>query len=632
MKKKIDNIKSQMNYSKAGKVSTYFYSYIFHINSQTNKKLLKFKKRKKLYNDILKDDISSPNEDETDPYFQDNIFDKDYKPKIIINKNKKNKKYAIKSSCSYLNKIKSKESEIMKIRRDLMSNNYNKSFNKYKHHLLHHNELENDSIEKKKAQPSCTRYFPKLDFVNKKIIYSIPFIKMSGRKPTILIKKIKKINDNIKKPKTCDNNNYKAHSSRIEFKVTNNKTFNTFDDEKNQIISQSNSTLFDFRLKKEKNKNELYAEYSPLKNRLSTSLSLNSLTKRKSHSVLNSKNIIEKINENDKSKATNSKSKIQKDKFIMNVINKKIQMNNDKYMIKNKDRANLTSYRSSLKNINNNKINFKNNKSNMCGSRSCLNLKSAKLQKEYKGINFGKMLSREYLNKLNKHKDDIKTILTPNYSAIQQNNIMNVLYVKKDQVNKPKPFIGYNEDFTYDINKVYNKYNNHSSPRVFNIKKMTGRERDGNNSPLPTFMLRMYDRNSIDSLNETSLKMNNYINGSFKDIQSSFNDKKSFNTKFQVEELKRNNIFEERNIRKIINRKIKMELDKDKNINSNIKMSKNNFSDRTEEKYFNKTNGNKSWKNLLGEFYKINYDNLEESLIGGKIDGITLKSYKDSKY
>jgi hypothetical protein len=95
----------------------------------------------------------------------------------------------------------------------------------------------------------------------------------------------------------------------------------------------------------------------------------------------------------------------------------------------------------------------------MCESRSCLNLISNKLNQEYKGINFSKMLSREYLNKINKHKDSIKTILTPNYSAIQQNNIKNVLYVKKNQVNKSKPFIGYNEEFTYDINKIYNKYN-----------------------------------------------------------------------------------------------------------------------------------------------------------------------------
>jgi hypothetical protein len=239
------------------------------------------------------------------------------------------------------------------------------------------------------------------------------------------------------------------------------------------------------------------------------------------------------------------------------------------------------------------------------------------------------MLSREYFNKINKHNDIIKTILTPNYSAIQQNNIKNVLYDKKNQVNKPKPFIGCNEDFKYDINKIYTKYNNHSSPRVFNIKKMTGRDRGDNNSPLPTFMLRMYDRNSVDSFNETSLKMNNYINGSFKHIQSSFNDKKSFNTKLQVEELNKNNIFEERNIRKLINRKIKMELEKDKN--KNKKINKDNYNDRSEEKYFYNTNRNKSWKNLLGEFYKINYDNLEQSLIGDKIDGITLKSYKNSK-
>ena len=628
MKKKIDNIKNQVNYSKAGKYSTYLYSYIFHINSQTNEKLLKSKQRKKLFNDFLKEDLSTRNEDEIDPYFRSNIFDEDQKQPLLIkdkNKNKNNnKKFAIKGSCSYLNKTNSKEKDIIKIRKDLMNNNYNESFNKYKYHLLHHNEIYIDSIEKKKVEPSCTKYFPKLDFVSKKIIYSIPFIKMSGRKPTILVKKI---NDNIERPKAYDNNNDKTNSSRVKIKDINNRSLNTFGDEKNLLISQSNSTLFDFRKENEKSNNELYSEYLPLKNRLSTSLSLNSLTKRKSHSLLNSKNIIENNNENDKSKDNKDNSKFKKDKLLMNAINKKIQINNDKYMINIKDRTNLTSYRSSLESKNNNKINFNNNKSNMCGSKSCLNLNANKLKKECKGINFKKMLSREYLNKINKHKDNFQSILSPNYSAIQPNNIMNILYVKKNKVNKQKPFIGYREDFTYDINKIYNKYNNHSSPRTFNIKKMTGRDRDDTYSPLPTFMLRMYDRNSVDSLNENSFKMNNYINGSFKDVHSSFNDKKSFNIKLQIEELKKNNIFEERNIRKLINKKIKMEFNKDKN----IKMNKDNYNDRTEEKYFNKTNRNKSWKKLLGEFYKINYDNLEQSFSGDKIDRITLKSYKNSK-
>ena len=115
MKKSIDNIKNQLNYSKAGKYSTYFYSYVFNMNSETNKKLLKLKKRKKLYNDILQEeDVSIPNEDEDeiDPYYQYNIFDKDYSPKLVINKNQKNdKEFEIKGSCSYLNKINSKENE-----------------------------------------------------------------------------------------------------------------------------------------------------------------------------------------------------------------------------------------------------------------------------------------------------------------------------------------------------------------------------------------------------------------------------------------------------------------------------------------------------------------------------------------
>ena len=276
-------------------------------------------------------------------------------------------------------------------------------------------------------------------------------------------------------------------------------------------------------------------------------------------------------------------------------------------------------------------------KSNLYESKSCFNLYINKLKdldnKKYKGINFEKMLSREYLDKINRNEEPIHPMITPNYSAVDPKSIMKVIYSKETYSHSPEKFHGYNGDFTYDINKIFNKYNNHISPRAFHFNKMAGRPNDSNNNILPFFMLKLFDRNSINNINEISLKMNNYSNGGFKENKSSFNDKKSFNIRLQLEELKKKdniNIMEYKNknniFKKLINKKIKFDGDnrikKDK-IEKEINKDKNLL--------FNKIIKNKPWKNLLGEFYRIDFDELDKyhSFIGTKIDGITLKSYKE---
>lgn len=706
MEEKINSIKNGFNFSQAGKSSIKKYLYLIDRNKESNEKILKYKKRRKLFEDFFQDNVmSAPNSININSYFSsEDIFSKCDNPKTIItstgNKNKENRnEFEIRTSCSYLNKNKNTESDIYKIRKNIINNNYEKSFDKYKYHLLHHNETNIDMFEKRKVQPSCTRYNPKLDYIYKKIIYSIPFKKISGRQIKSEINKNKNIKVNITKLKknknkfknnsvkelklnTARNNtniqknekfipgsvNMKYQLPRqslpnhndFRIRINNNDNSYLFGKNQNSLTEKKSKTIFSFKITSPSPKiinsdNYIITNYSNLQP------SLNVITKRTTNSLINfsRKNYKKKNNKNKNNNEDNiinegnklfkKDSKTKKNENIN--INKKILKKNEKDddskipsdNIDNSNQEkfmNTTSYKSYMNRNNYSKKNAKNNtnKLNIYISKSCKNLNINNKIKNYKGINFEKMLSREYLDKINRYEEPIHPMITPNYSSIEPKSIMKVVYSKNKYNNaaynhKTEEFHGYNGDFTYDVNKIYYKYNNHTSPRVFTFNKMSGRCKDDNNSSLPFFMNRLSDRNSIENFNENSFKMNNYLNGNFRQIQSSFNDKKTYNVRLQLDELKnKNNI----NILEY-NNKFTNNNKKDKHIHKKIRFiyneSKNgeNINYNGKSKIFNKILRNKSWKYLLGDYYKIDFDDLEkyQSFIGTKVDGITLKSYKN---
>jgi hypothetical protein len=115
--------------------------------------------------------------------------------------------------------------------------------------------------------------------------------------------------------------------------------------------------------------------------------------------------------------------------------------------------------------------------------------------------------------------------------------------------------------------------------------------------------------------------MNNFANGSFQEVQSSFNEKKTFNSRLKLEEIKRENKIMEYNnkyLKRLPNKKIRY-LDEKKDKSEINIIPKNTW-----------------WKNKLGEFYKKDYDelgnNLSSSFIGSQVDGVTFKIFKKSKY
>ena len=697
MKSKNINIEKQYSYSKVGKFSLQKYSYLTDKNQKINEKLLKKKNRKNLFNDFFKEPVIIPKTEDMESFFSnDDIFNKEYKINLLSN-NLNNKEFEVKSSCSYLNKNKNTENKLYKIRANIINNNFNRSFDKYKYHLLHHNESPNYFMEKK-ISPSCTRYNPKLEYIYKKLIYSISFKKMSGRQNKFKNKDIKelsyhKIKEDNDISKIYGSKEFKSSFSKsplnsidkyihgsvnMKFQLSrqslpnhndfrirnnifnNNKNLSLYDKEQEDIFNKKMyKTQFYLKNENSVKNNFIFTNYKMFPKITNRSQSLLKTMKKKFSKILLKKLKIKDKNNIDQSQKNkinnivlkNEKIKSEIEKNLLNYVSESkvndddnnIYINNNGIKSKKKIEKQNNKYsqifpESSFfikgKNLKNELLNKNNSnkKSKLCESKSCLNINTFKsknvLDKHHKGINFEKMLSREYLNKINRYEESMHPMITPSCSAVVPKSIMKVIYSKCRHNHSPKKFHGFNGEFTFDINKIFYKYNNHFSPRIFHFNKMEGRSKN-KNSNLPSFMLGLFYRNSLDNFNENSLKMNNYFNGNFQEIKSTFNAKKSFNIRLILDELKKKDNI---NIMEYKNKKNIMKQPK----NTNIK-KKNNL-----DNSYNNKNGllniigkNKSWKKLLGEFYRIDFDKLEKynSFIGTKLDGVTLKSYnKKDKY
>ena len=596
-------MKKYVNYSKAGKDSVKKYLYL--LNKTYKPKIAP----DEMFSFKEKDD----SEDNDSYIYHEDIFNKTYEKKLTDNDKKEEildekKILKIKSTCSSLNKKQNAGNEFLQVRDDIINNKFDLKFDKYKYHLLHHNENYDYIFNKRRIGPSCAKYQPKFEYTYKKLIYSIPFKKMSGRQRQIVIKKIKQDN----------NNNQQSTGKKIVSsldKIKQSPIKNRFKIKKEKLRNKNNryerNTIFDSIISKQSKRKDSSNSINS-NNFVFTNNELNFIRKKiKLEKKKNLSKQKEIIKANSMNKFNLNKEKLlekinlqtpQQQSDSTQIFHLKITNNND--FITNKSSEKNT-IKSQLKSEDNNNIN-----------------QSLNQTVKYKAINFKKMLSREYLNKIKSSKEPIHPMVTPNYSSIEPKTIMKVLYsktLKKDNNNK---IIAYNNDFTYDINEIYNKYNNHHYPKKFNLSKMCGRFENEKNT-LPVFMLRSFDRNSIDNLNESSLKMNNYANSTFQDFKSSFKVKQTFNARIKLNELKNENQVmqynKKFNLKKMLNKKIRY-LDEKKEKSDISIIPRNTW-----------------WKNRLGEFYKKDYDELSQnfssSFLGTKVDGITYKIYENkSKY
>ena len=153
------------------------------------------------------------------------------------------------------------------------------------------------------------------------------------------------------------------------------------------------------------------------------------------------------------------------------------------------------------------------------------------LQKEIiKGPNFKQMISRETLDKLKDDKIPVVPYLLPDFSSVRERSIMMVVYDrKKHKINRSKTasLSRIDNTFYYNPNDILTKINNYVTSHPPNFKMMTSRPDD--DDPLPSYMKKIYTRNSCYDITQLSLKLNNFKNRGFAKMDSSFFPKKSFN-------------------------------------------------------------------------------------------------------
>ena len=401
----------------------------------------------------------------------------------------------------------------------------------------------------------------------------------------------------------------------ISFGLNNNKSFkNSFSNIKNIEESQNEEENYDYEEK--------------VKHNISNNIDGNTLSsanynkttsgKKKDSSIYYNNNETDIIYPNNISK---------NDSNIL--ISKNYSYKNEKNFLRNGD----------------NKLTTNNNNSTSFNENNTSKKRLTVLNKSYKNIpniitksvlpslnnnkvvNFDKMLSREYINKINERKVNIYSTITPNFESIRPKSIMKVMYEEKkiERKNKKKEFKSSFNEFVYDVNKNFNSYNNHSPPKVIYLDKISGREIN-NNSPLPSYMVNQYNRNAFNTFSDKSLEMNNYSLGKLKTLKSSFNDKKSFNYKLNDQYFDNDNNDEINSIMIKINNTLTTKYNKKKNLSSS-----NIISDKYDK--YRKFEKGALLKPRISEYYRLNLDKMEKYPFsnGEKIDAFTLKTIKSNK-
>ena len=544
-------------------------------------------------------------------------------------------------------------------------------------------------------QVSSNSYKPKLEFIFKKIIYSPEFAKMSGRfdqenkknkienKIDEILKtqkqkefasyqrQLKKIRNlklvplqrneseenffldkrPIKKFRTIDNNNdSKKLNSEFTLRGNSNDNGENINDSRNGIINlgkRNNSVLMN---------EPKYIEFNSGNSGTDRLNKGSNIPYIKNIEDYEKKNISNKLNENTLSTIDNNRTvssrKKQQSNYDTEIIYPNISKNdsNSNMLIDNNYNNYSLPYKrkksfSTLNNINylvGIKKTDQTNNSNLQPTNYFLINKKFENNSDIlpekkrtdelsKVVNFEKMLSREYINKLKKQTKNIYGALSPKYDVIKPRCIMKVIYEKKNRSKKyiKKEFKSDYNQIVFNIDKYYNNYNNHFPPKNIFLGKITGRRTD---TILPTYMLDQYNRNSFNTFNEKSLKMNNFANGEFLPQKSSFNDKRTFN--YKLIDQYTGNDYEtlDQEIHSIFRRITKYPISNKKNLgelrsnsSSNIDIERNRNNNLIQNNFMRTTK--------IPEYYQVNLDKYGKYPFscGEKIDGFTLKTIKSSK-
>ena len=198
--------------------------------------------------------------------------------------------------------------------------------------------------------------------------------------------------------------------------------------------------------------------------------------------------------------------------------------NNSMKNIKSKTIKNLETDENSNKNINNISIRSYKSKS----KRNIFTPNNSK-KNLIKALDFQRTISREQREKASEKKIHPIPFILPNYDLIRERIKSVVIYEKpKKHTPRIKYIEGLNSGITYQPDIAINKIDNHTEVKSPNFRLMTSRI-DKKNCKLPTYMQNIYDRKSVDTITEKSLKLNNFSNGHFLSPSNSFLPKKSYN-------------------------------------------------------------------------------------------------------
>ena len=461
------------SYSKVGRSSAEKYFVITHkddiINGETKKIKIK--------------DIFEPDEDKAESCIEDNIdVYKIYNSKYNTANNSSKPKKMIQLTLSDKKRLK-------------------KNKIKHKYHDLH----KKSKMKIRITDPSCTKYYPKFDYIFPKLISGPEWNHVPGREMPI---------QGMVKP-----------YNNIEKKKLNSP--------KKKIILNNNSNL-----RKENTHKKKKNKYHIIDNGVSKCLvNMNKQTCRG--------DFLEAVDLRIRTDKPYFKHDIPKRNSIFNNLNGNYKENTIKSLPNKKHKSCLTD-RSLTSKVNSSNINSNNNYQSSSSSYKILKIKKKKkspscLATEYSkcvshppkkinnAINFSKTISREEREKVKGVKLYNVPYISPNYDLVRERSISMAVYEKENKnIKKTKRLVGLDPSATFDPDKIIDKYNNHIIYNVPKFDNMTPRPYK-KNSPLPSFMQNVFGRSSMEVMTEKTLKLNKYSDGKFIEAPNTFIPKKSYN-------------------------------------------------------------------------------------------------------
>ena len=460
------------SYSKIGRSSAEKFFVITHkediLNGETKKVKIK--------------DIFEPDEEKAESCVEDlidvyNVYSSKYN---TINNNSKTKKQ---NKLSYSAKKRLKKNNI-----------------KYKFHDLH--QKARMKLKLAMTDPSCTKYYPKFDYIFPKLISGPEWDYVPGRELPI---------QGMIKPENYTEETIDSSSVR----------------KKNYVINRSVE-------KENKIKKKHVKKYHIVDNGVSKCLvNMNKTTRRG--------NFIDEVDLRIRTDKPYFKHKTKKRNPLFNNLNGNFKQNIINTFPNNKEKSILTDRSVSKKSNLSSKVDSSSSSyknmiiyTNKKKSPSCLATEYSKCVSHppptrNNAINFSKTISREEREKVKSKKLNNVSYITPNYDLVRERSLSMAVYEKKTPKRKKiKRLVGLDPSVTFDPDKIIDKYNNHIIHNVPNFDYMTSRP-NKKGSPLPSFMQKFFGRGSVEVMTDKTLKLNKYSEGKFIMPPNSFLPKRSYN-------------------------------------------------------------------------------------------------------